>query len=372
MNIKNNKIIIKIKFIFKEEGLPILMKRVISYLIFIFKINFMNKYNDIEKWNFIKDIYEGERIFLIGNGPSLNKTPLYLLKNEYTICFNRFFLMFERLNWFPTMYACIDDRVLKNIITEIEEHLNKFKYVFLPSIHPSSGENLYKLIPNENNIFWLILNKFSYSVNMPYAGMNKTVANVALQILSYMGFKKIYLIGVDMNYVDHKSVIKENKRDWTSTEDDDPNHFDPRYFGKTTKYHTPRMEETLLKYKEAKEFFDRIGVKIYNATVGGKLEIFPRVNFNDLFEIEEEKELSIFLKSCGIEGEFKSIESAFLNAIYVNTEDEWDNSLDAIIVNKNLGIKLINKVIFTHIPHGPFKGKYIFIKRNQNPPKEVK
>jgi len=71
-------------------------------------------------------------------------------------------------------------------------------------------------------------------------------------------------------------------------------------------------------------------------------------------------------------GNFKTLESAFLNAKYVNTEDEWDNSLDAIIVNKKLGVKLIKRAIFTHIPHGPFKEKYIFIKRNQPPPKEVK
>ena len=37
----------------------------------------------------------GKRVFLIGNGPSLNKTNLDLIKNEYSIAMNRISLIYE-------------------------------------------------------------------------------------------------------------------------------------------------------------------------------------------------------------------------------------------------------------------------------------
>ena len=39
-----------------------------------------------------------------------------------------------------------------------------------------------------------------------------------MQIAAFLGFKNIYLIGVDFNYIEPKSVIK-NGDVWTSTTD---------------------------------------------------------------------------------------------------------------------------------------------------------
>ena len=366
MNIKNNKIISKIKYIFIEEGLPILMNRIISYLIFTIKINFMNKSNDIEKWNSIKDIYKGERIFLIGNGPSLNKTPLYLLKQEHVFCFNRFILMFERLDYVPQYYACIDDRVLSTIPQDIEELSGKVKYLFLPYIHPSSAKNFYKLFKKLKNLYWLILNKFSYSLDLPYAGVNKSVTNCSLQIAAFMGFKEIYLLGVDMDYEDHKSVVRENNRDWTSKEDDDPNHFDPRYFGKGTKYHHPRLDETFRKWEEAKIFFKKKGVKIYNATVGGKLEVFNRVNLSDVININEKEEMLLFLRKFNIR-EFKSnkLIDYFPDAEIVVSGNRIVPGNELIISDTDTAVRSIPELIFDYIPYGPIFDQYIFIKRRE-------
>ena len=71
------------------------------------------------RWRTIRDLYKGQRAFIVGNGPSLNRTPLHLLKDEFTLCFNRFDLMFERLAWRPTMYMCIDDRVAEDMTSRI-------------------------------------------------------------------------------------------------------------------------------------------------------------------------------------------------------------------------------------------------------------
>ena len=44
------------------------------------------------------------------------------------------------------------------------------------------------------------------------------------------------------------------------------------------------MDLQLAGYQKAKQYADAHGIKIYNATRGGKLEVFPRVDFDSLFE----------------------------------------------------------------------------------------
>jgi hypothetical protein len=357
-----NPLIAKSKYIVQEEGIQVFLDRALRALIVRVKRCFTDIEPDFERWTRIKDSYKGKRAFLIGNGPSLNSMPLYLLRNEFTIGFNRINLLEERLDWLPTFYATIDDRVLLDSVHEISNDLSRYKYVFLPDLHPYNI-NFRKKFPPTDNLLWLFLDKLEFSSNLPYAGINKTVANVGLQILAYMGFSPIYIIGVDLEYSDHKTVQKLNKRDWVSSQDDDPNHFDPRYFGKGRAYHHPRMEETFVRFEEGKRFFDKLGVEIYNAGVRGKLNVFPRVEFRELFHYTPSEELKLFLQACGKEGNFDSLEAAFPDAEYIQAADEWSASRNTVIAGEAVGLKLINRAVFTHVPHGPFDGKYVFRKR---------
>ena len=45
----------------------------------------------------------------------------------------------------------------------------------------------------------------------------------------------------------------------------------------------PDMAYTFSAYEVAKENAEKKGIKIYNATRGGKLEVFERVDFDSLF-----------------------------------------------------------------------------------------
>ena len=63
-----------------------------------------------------------------------------------------------------------------------------------------------------------------------------TVTYLNMQLAYFMGFKNIYLIGVDFDYVLPKDVIKKESME---SHGDDPNHFDPRYFGKGIESNDP-------------------------------------------------------------------------------------------------------------------------------------
>jgi len=317
----------------------------------------------LRRWDELKGVYKGQRAFLIGNGPSLNRTPLHLLQDEFTLCLNRFNLMFERLAWRPTMYMCVDERVAEDNASEINELVPMVRYAFFPDIHPS-GIDFRKFINYADNVYWLSLNWGGFYQDLPHVGLGGTVANTALQVLCFMGFSPIYLVGVDMDYKDHKTAIKHDQRNWTSTSDDDPSHFDPRYFGKGRKYHRPGPKEYgLPSLQRGKEITDQLGIQVLNAGVGGLLEAFPRVEFRSLFSQSYEEELQMLLYAVDKEARGSSLEEAFPNFRIVETSTDWDPENSVIITSLQLAVKLIPKVIFTHVPYGPISDRYLFVKR---------
>ena len=363
----------KSKYILSEEGLWVFLDRLIRISCVRTKRPFLNNEPIIDKWLTLKDRYKGERAFLIGNGPSLNRTPMHLLKNEFTMCFNRFNIMFERLDWIPNFYCNIDDRVLLDMVEEISTLSNIFQYLFVPDVHPYNI-NFKKKIRNADNICWLFLDRLPFSQNLPYCGINKTVASVGLQVLAYLGFNPIYLIGMDLDYQDHTSAKKDSSRDWTSTADDDPNHFDPRYFGMGRKYHHPRLEETFKRLEEGKKFFDSLNVNIYNATVGGKLEVFERKEFRLLFKQDPLEEFGMFKDAIrnstngeiGLDFTANDYES-FLSKKQYHSLEEIDDfnkyNIDFFSLDIENALNVLSECIFSFVPFGPFKDKYLFVNR---------
>jgi hypothetical protein len=105
-----------------------------------------------------------------------------------------------------------------------------------------------------------------------------TVTYVAMQIAYYMGFEEVILVGVDHNF---NTQGEPNTTIVSSGED--PNHFSAEYFGKGFRWQLPDLQASEKAYQLAKEAFERDGRTILDATIGGKLEIFPKVNYDDLF-----------------------------------------------------------------------------------------
>ncbi len=309
---------------------------------------------NFKRFESLKGQYSGKKVFIIGNGPSLNEMPLYLLKDEYTMCFNRFALMEERINWFPNFYVVTDDLVLKDQYEELNSQIvPRVDYAFFPDLHPSNI-SVKKLIKSKRNVLWLHVDKPEFSDRLPYCGINKTVVNAGMQIAVFLGFSEIYLLGVDMDFGNHR-VKKVNSRNWQS-EENDPNHFDPRYFGKGRKYHNPGVEEMLRKFEQCKVFCDKNGVRVYNAGHGGKLEVFPRVAFEDVLKMKKEEKRRLFINAA------KAVNSSVEISDIQPYEREKSTETD-FYVSADKGVRIIGDFIFTHVPLGPYEGRYYFMKR---------
>ncbi|MCK5647224.1 MAG: hypothetical protein KAH97_10610, partial [Anaerolineales bacterium] len=64
---------------------------------------------------------------------------------------------------------------------------------------------------------------------------------------------------------------------------DDPNHFAPEYFGKGISWQLPDLEASEFAYEMARQAYDRAGRRILDATIGGNLNVFPKVDYLKLF-----------------------------------------------------------------------------------------
>ncbi|MBT2642203.1 DUF115 domain-containing protein [Bacillus sp. ISL-41] len=228
---------------------------------------------DIKKY---KNLHENKRCFIIGNGPSLKSEDLDKLKNEITFAFNRIYSIFDQTEWRPTYYCSEDDKTILNSKEEINNLKlpNKFIPVNFPwdyKIHFKDCK-YYILKLGDRNSAPAFSNDMTKGL---YWG--NTVAYTAMQMAVYMGIKEIYLLGVDHNFSkminDRGEVIIDEKvKDYFSDE------YNP---DKDTLY-IPNVEISKRAFSAAKKYADQNNIKIYNATRGGKLEVFERINFDEI------------------------------------------------------------------------------------------
>lgn len=219
----------------------------------------------------MKDKHQGQRCFIIGNGPSLRKTDLSRLENEFTFGLNRIYLLFDELGFATTYYVSVNKLVIGQCAQEIIEQVPCPKFI---SWH---ARDLIKF--TADMIFLHSRNDCRFYTDITEGVWEgATVTYVALQIAYYLGFHKVILIGVD-----HSFATKGTPHTPVVSQGDDPNHFDRRYFGKDFRWNLPDLETSELAYHLAKGQFERANREIVDATIGGRLQVFPKVDYHTLF-----------------------------------------------------------------------------------------
>ena len=224
----------------------------------------------------LRGAFGGKRCFVIGGGLSVATMDLTVLRDELTIGSNAVFLIFDRMGFQPTFYTVEDHLVAEDRTAEINSLRGTTK--LLPRALS------YCLNADEHTI-WLNF-RYQYdgaprfSADLGRVGYwGGTVTFLNLQLAYFLGCSQVYLIGIDHNY----RVAGRRDGSVITSDAPDVNHFHPDYFGPGFRWHDPKVERMEAAYVCAREFAGRHGLAIFNATVGGQLEVFPRVAFVDLF-----------------------------------------------------------------------------------------
>jgi uncharacterized Rossmann fold enzyme len=235
----------------------------------IFSPTWMKNKQNLQHW---RNRYQGERCFIVGNGPSLKKTDLSKLKNEFSIGMNRIYLAFDEYDFKTSCLVSVNDLVLEQCHQDIN-NLTIPKFITWRARKYINADKNTMFLDTD---YTLPENFNGDALGRLFEGF--TVTYVCLQLAYFMGFKKAVLIGVDHNF-----VTKGPANQVVISEGEDPNHFSGNYFGKGFRWQLPDLEGSERAYLLAKQAYDADGRQILDATVGGKLTVFPKVGYNDLF-----------------------------------------------------------------------------------------
>jgi hypothetical protein len=225
----------------------------------------------IRKLEEFRDLHQGQRCFIIGNGPSLKRTDLRLLHDDVTFGLNRIYLLFDELKFQTTYYVAINTLVIEQCAEEI-------RALKLPKFITWRGR---KWLTNDPGVCFLDTDytppaTFSKDVTRRvFEG--STVTYVAMQLAFFMGFQEVILIGVD-----HSFNTKGSPNKTIVSEGGDSNHFSTNYFGKGFRWQLPDLEASEAAYRMAKDAFEAEGRRIVDATIDGKLTVFPKVDYQNV------------------------------------------------------------------------------------------
>lgn len=233
-----------------------------------------------EKLKQLKDKYKGQRCFIIGNGASLSLNDLNKLNHEITIGSNRIYSIFEKTSWRPVFYMAEDEDGYEELIPNIcKYNINNCIFSMAALRYESSSirQNIYHALWTNKKYVANRYNDKSSHISediSDHISDGYTVTFSAIQLAIYMGIKEIYLLGVDFNYSFVTDKFgKLHKIEGVKT------YFD----GKERKGSYLNYYSTLYAYKVALSYCKTHDIHIYNATRGGNLNVFERVNFDEIY-----------------------------------------------------------------------------------------
>lgn len=267
MDLKFRKIIARIKPLHK-------LCRVIMYDSGILYYKRLYKKNDYRKiFSDLKESQKGKRCFIIGNGPSLKPSDLDKLVDEDCFGTNEIHRIFNQTKWRPQYYLIID-RYSKSTPEQIRD-LESEK-VFLSDYYCRFNKVLRKEFICLHQHYNWNENRYAFSDDLSKKIVSSpTVSYSAMQIAAYLGYSEVYLLGFDHNYSfefdSNGKVINTGKSKTHFFKDEVPEDIIADVWGMTKAY------------ESFKRYADDHGIKVRNATRGGNLEVFERVDFDSLF-----------------------------------------------------------------------------------------
>ena len=238
--------------------------------------------------------HRAERCFILCNGPSVLRQDLLPLRNEIVMSVSSGYLHkdFEqirpRYHFVPPItYGTNTEQDVVRWFKEMDGRLGEAELFLGSTEHPLVRRNALFVGRNVNYLcvarpFWP--NEAGIvDICGPVPGF-ASVPIMCLIVALYMGFKDIYLLGTD-----HDSLVTGKytysfeptiMRGKDYSADSDGNIRAPFY---------DELKSHLLlwtQYRHVKRIAQANGVNIYNATAGGMLDEFPRVQLSEVFEKE--------------------------------------------------------------------------------------
>lgn len=221
------------------------------------------EYRNLELEKFHNLYKDKQRCFIVATGPSLTMADLDTLLEEQEFCFSVNSMCKIETKWKPDVYVVSDGKFFSENQEVIRDYQCPIKFLPDDAIDywKQKKEGEYQMHRDSIDAYDVV--EFSEDITQ-IVNTQGTITVGCIQIAVYMGFKEIYLLGTDCNY----TIGSTNNHFGGDGKPDMIDH---------------SISSMLKGYQMCKDYADKHGIKIYNATRGGMLEVFERVDFDLLF-----------------------------------------------------------------------------------------
>ena len=237
------------------------------------------------------------RLFIIGSGPSLRETPLHKLIGEESWGMGRINKIYRHTLWRPTRVFW-SDIIQEDTLPDILEHLDE-DYDFYCRGYVSGaldgsyvtgplGRNPWEITPVFNKLPTKIHNyEFCHAHDIVYDGTVPPRWRCSEDVYCSFGgtFQAVLMHGVEEGF-NPIYVVAADLGFTVGGTGNHNNHFSDDYQWKDYPQYKAdgKNRDMAAAHAQAREYAEERGIRIYNASMGGSLEAYERVDFNGLFE----------------------------------------------------------------------------------------
>jgi hypothetical protein len=220
----------------------------------------------------LRDRHRGQRAWIIGNGPSVRPEDLAAIPEaDVKFCFNRFYLSYGLHPLRETYVVSADTLMIADFGQEMIDRSAGLALFCLGREHAGNLRGPHVLLPPFDGALPL----FSMEP-AAYVGVGGSSVVVALQLAHYMGLRDVLLYGIDYSF--SMTLVRDPRFPFPISYDDG-NHFIPSYRS-AKPWCPPTWRDISAGFLNARVAYETTGGRVRNATRGGRLEVFERVDFD--------------------------------------------------------------------------------------------
>ena len=222
-------------------------------------------------------------IFLLGNGPSLASVDLRQLEGVDTLGMNAAYRHWQDIGWYPSYYVCLDTVVgvshadaIADMVHNCEE--NGIRRFFL-------RENILEVQPALADHPRVQFFERETKRRSGLGARPLTTGSHSLVWAWLMGYTRVFLLGVDLDYVEiiDEAVLQDDGAlSITSEVSENPNYFFAGYQQEGDRYNVPNPDSGLhqASWEAAREALPDV-VDVFNLNPSSALKVFDFMGFDD-------------------------------------------------------------------------------------------
>ena len=318
------------------------------------------------------------KVLVIGNGPSTKQLDFKSVNIE-TVGMNAAYRYWDRIDFRPTYYACLDDTVVISHQDEIRRLIREGRILKF-FLHYNILEKYPELAELDN----VLIFEQGFNRKDPdsiFYNNFCTTGSFSIRWMISLGYKHIGLIGIDCNYVEIvKSAVQisEMQLEIVSDSQENPNYFFEDYQQKGDKYNIPNNPKTKVNRSVHADSVHRIfedcerlnmNVQLINTSVNNldfenimKVDDFLNMSFSDSTEDFFEDDMNRFVLFTTL---YENIKDGRLQELITCLKENYLNHfIDSIYIffesDKNMNdllnhVQIWNKELFNLITKKKFK-----------------